>query len=100
MSDVHTDEWFQDYVFPPGETLREELEYREMTQAALAGRMGRPVTTVSEIIDGQAPITPDTAQQLELVLGVPAHFWLALEQSYREYLARDETACLRPCSRS
>jgi addiction module HigA family antidote len=77
-------------VSPPGETLRELLEERGVSQAELAVRMGRPKKTISEIINGKAAITPETALELELVLGVPASFWGAREAHYREYLARKE----------
>lgn len=81
-----------DYVTPPGETLLEILEERGMTQAELAERMGRPRKTISEIINGKATITPDTAIQLERVFNVPAHFWNQLEQNFQEFLARQREA--------
>jgi addiction module HigA family antidote len=77
-------------VTPPGETLRDLLEERGIPQAELAARMGRPKKTISEIMNGKAAITPETALQLELVLGVAASFWTVRESNYREYLARQE----------
>lgn len=81
-------EYFPDYAIPPGDTLSETLELLGMTQADLARRMGRPRKTINEIIQGKAAITPETALQLELVLGTPASFWNNLEQQYQETLAR------------
>jgi Zn-dependent peptidase ImmA (M78 family)/transcriptional regulator with XRE-family HTH domain len=52
--------------------------------------MGRPKKTISEIINGKAAITPETALQLERVLGIPASFWNNRERDYREALARQE----------
>ena len=75
-----------DVVSPPGETLLETLETIGMTQAELAERTGYPLQTVNEIIQGKAPIAPDTALQLERVLGIPARFWNNRECYYREYL--------------
>lgn len=80
--------YFPDYVSPPGETLKEILEGKGMTQAQLKQRAGRPGKTINEIIKGKAALTPETALQLELVLGVPASFWNERERNYREYLAR------------
>lgn len=77
-----------DTVSAPGETLLEILENLGMTQAQLAERTGRPKKTINEIIKGKAAITPDTALQLERVLGVSASFWNQREQHYRESLAR------------
>lgn len=77
-----------DYAVPPGETLLEVLADRGMTQVELARRMSRPKKTINEIIKGKAALTAETALQLEIVLGVPAGFWLDRESRYREALAR------------
>jgi HTH-type transcriptional regulator/antitoxin HigA len=81
-------EYFPDHVSPPGETLQELLDQIGMTQAELAERTGRPRKTINEIIKGTAAITPDTALQLERVLGVPATFWNNRENHYRQCIAR------------
>src|ERR1700690_3305542 len=80
--------WQRDWTVAPGELLVEALEERGMSQSELARRMGRPVKTINEIANGKAAITPDTAIQLELTLGVSASFWNNLEAAYREQLAR------------
>ena len=59
-----------------------------MKQAELATRTGRAKRTINEIIKGKAAITPETALQLERVLGAPASFWNNRERNYRENLAR------------
>lgn len=76
------------HVSPPGESLLELLEDRGMTQKELAERMDRPEKTINEIIKGKATITPDTAIQLERVLGLPAHFWIRREANFQEFNAR------------
>ncbi|MBO8154784.1 HigA family addiction module antitoxin, partial [Thermovirga sp.] len=77
-----------DYAIPPGETLKEELEYINMTQKELAIRLGVSPKTINQIIKGEAPITPETAAGLENVLGIDAVFWLNLEANYQADLAR------------
>lgn len=79
-------------VSPPGSTLAELIEEREITQAELARRMGRPLNAVNDMVLGKKEITEDTALELERVLGTPAHFWLAREARYREFLARQRDA--------
>jgi addiction module HigA family antidote len=88
MPEKFKNEYAPDVVTYPGETLLEILEDREMSQAELAERMGRPKKTINEIVNGKAEITPQTAIQLERVLGVAASFWNNLESHYREYAAR------------
>ena len=72
-----------DLAIPPGETLADEIAARGMTQTELAARLGRPVHVVNEIIQGKKAITDDTALGLAKVLGIPAAFWINLEQHYR-----------------
>jgi addiction module HigA family antidote len=88
MTNTIKNRYAPDFVSPPGETLAEILEERNMSQSELAQRMGRPKKTINEIIKGKAEITIDTALQIELVLGTPARFWIERERLYREYLAR------------
>jgi len=81
--------WQRDWAVAPGEILHEVLEDRDMSQSELARRMGRPIKTINEIVNGKAAITPETAIQLERTLGITATFWNNLETAYREYLARE-----------
>ncbi len=79
---------WSDMPIPPGEILAEELEARGMTQRELAARLGRPAQVVNEIVNAKKAITPDTALELEMVLGIDAHYWANLEGRYRMTLAR------------
>jgi len=88
MSEIIRNQYIPDDVSPPGETLLEVLESRGMSQSELADRTGRPTKTINEIIKGKAAITPETAIQFELALGVPATFWNKRERDYREFLAK------------
>jgi len=90
MTDTMKTQYHPRTVSPPGETLAETLEELEMSQADLARRMGRPTKTINEIVQGKAAILPETALQLENVLGIPASFWMAREMAYRTALARSE----------
>jgi addiction module HigA family antidote len=88
MTEVLQNQYHPHYVSPPGETLLETLEAIGMPRTELARRMGQPVKTINEIIQARAAITVETALQLEQVLRIPASFWLNMEQSYQECLAR------------
>ena len=73
---------------PPGATIREQLEDRGMKQKELAVRMGMSEKHISQIINGEVRLTPETAEKLEMVLGIPASFWNKLESIYEEKLAK------------
>jgi addiction module HigA family antidote len=72
-------------AFPPGDLIREELEYRGWSQNDLAQIMGRPLQTINQLINGHKAITARTARELEAALGPDAQFWLNMETSYRLY---------------
>ncbi len=82
--------WSPEWRVTPGEILGEALQERGLTQSDLARRMGRPLKTINEIVNGKASITPETAIQLERTLGISASFWNNLETRYREHLAREQ----------
>ncbi len=84
-----------DYAVPPGETLAEVLEGREMSQAELARRSGLSAKHINVILKGSASITPDTALKFERVFNIPARIWNALEVNYQGHLSRlGETSAL------
>jgi HTH-type transcriptional regulator / antitoxin HigA len=72
---------------PPGDTLQDTIEELKISQSDLAKRMKRPVKTINEIIKGKTQILPETAIQLQRVLGISAEFWLEREKQYRLELA-------------
>lgn len=74
----------------PGDTILETIEFFKMSQAELAERIGKTPAKVNDLISGKAPITVNTAMQLEKVLGIDMQFWLNREMHYREKLARIE----------
>lgn len=77
-----------DYAVAPGVTLRSTLAANGMTQADLATRAGLSLKHVNQIVQGAAPITPETALAFERVTGVPARSWSILEANYRERIMR------------
>ena len=79
-----------DYAVPPGTTLKEVLDTKGMSQADLCLRTGLAEKTVSQIVNGVAPISFETAEKLELATGVPASFWNTREVAYRQAIAQND----------
>jgi addiction module HigA family antidote len=77
-------------AFHPGETLGEKLGELAMGPKEFAIRTGKPEKTIIAILNGKSSITPEMAVQFEHVLKIPAHFWLNMQRSYDEYVARLE----------
>ncbi len=79
-----------DYAVHPGETLREKLEEIGMSPKKFAIRTGKPVKTISEVLNIKSSITPAMSVLFERVLDISASFWLNKQSSYNEFLAREE----------
>ena len=69
-----------------GATIKEQLVNRGMSQKEFAVRMDMSEKHISYLINGEVILTPDVANRLESVLGVPAKFWNNLESIYRQKL--------------
>jgi addiction module HigA family antidote len=68
----------------PGEGLREDvLTPLGLTITETASALGISRKTLSEIVNGKSPITPDIAIRLERAFGTPpADMWLRLQAAY------------------
>jgi len=78
----------QNWASPPGETILDILEERGWSQSELAVRTGYTQKHIDQLIQGNAPITEETALVLERVLGSTVGFWLNREAQYRDLIAR------------
>lgn len=70
-------------AIPPGETIRENMEFLGMDQEELAARLGITPKHLSNILNANAPITYETALKLETAIGPGALFWMNLETNYQ-----------------
>ena len=82
-------EYSRTYIaIPPGETIKEILEDRKISQIEFATRMELSQKHISQLLNGKVELTPETAVKLEFVLGMPAKFWSNLEAGYRTDLIK------------
>ncbi len=75
-------------AIPPGESIKEQLEYRGMSLREFSCRMDMSKKLSIKLLNGDIPINIDIAKRLERVLGVPKSFWINLEKIYKEDLAK------------
>lgn len=71
----------------PGELLKDELNYREITQKRFASMIDMPYTALNEIINGKRSVSTEFAMILEAALGIEAHIWLNLQSEYNYQIA-------------
>lgn len=77
-------------AFPthPGEILKEEIEYRGISQRKLAERMGIGYSVLNEILNARRPVTEKTAMMFEAALGVEAEPLMRLQMRYNVRIAQ------------
>jgi HTH-type transcriptional regulator / antitoxin HigA len=74
----------------PGHAIARALEREGMSQKNLSERTGLSEKHISQIINGEASFSVETALLLENALGGSASFWINLEKNYQETKARLE----------
>ena len=76
----------------PGEVLKDELEYRNISQRGLAREMGISYTALNEVLNGKRALNHELAMMMEAALGVDAAPLLAMQNEYDMLMAeRDES---------
>jgi addiction module HigA family antidote len=66
----------------PGELLKDEIEYRGISQKKLASEMRVSYTVINDIINGKRAVNPQYALLFEAALGIPAHILAGLQSDY------------------
>ena len=69
-----------DLIVHPGETIKEALEEKNMTQEELAIRTGYSAKHISEVISGKKDISNKFAYSLEIALGIDASEIIKIEE--------------------
>jgi addiction module HigA family antidote len=80
----------------PGEVLKDEIEYRGISQGKLAEQMGMSYKMLNHILNERRPITAITAMMFEAALGIPADSLIRIQTEYNMQIAsRDKSFLAR-----
>ncbi len=74
----------------PGELLRDEIEYRHISQKQLAADMGVSYTVLNDIVNCKRPVNTKFALLCEAALGTPAHILMGLQSDYDMQTAKND----------
>lgn len=66
----------------PGEVLKDEIEYRKISQRKLAEQMGMSYKVLNDLLNGRRALTVSTAMMFEAALDVPADSLMRLQLKY------------------
>ena len=70
------------YPTHPGEVLKDEIEYRKISQRKLAENMGISYKILNDILNCRRPVTTQTAMLFEAALNVPSDSLMRLQLKY------------------
>ena len=74
----------------PGEVLKDEIEYRGISQSRLASQMGISYKILNDILNERRPLTTTTAMLFEAALDVPADSLMRIQLKYNMQVARKD----------
>lgn len=72
----------------PGETIKEEIAERGISQRQLAKQMGVSYNVLNEILNAKRPVSVEYALMLEAALGIDADLWIGMQAEYNKQVAK------------
>lgn len=78
----------------PGEVLKDEIEYRKISQKQLAEQMGISYKILNDILNGRRILSTSTAMMFEAALDIPADSLMRLQLKYNMYIAKNDKSLM------
>jgi addiction module HigA family antidote len=78
----------------PGEVLKDEIEYRKISQSRLAKQMGMSYKILNDILNERRSITITSAMMFEAALNIPADSLMRLQLKYNMQIAQKDNKLL------
>jgi addiction module HigA family antidote len=76
----------------PGEILKDEIEYRGLSQRKLAAQMGITYSVLNEVLNAKRPVTTEYAMLFEAALDVDAEPLIKMQADYNlQTIKKDQT---------
>jgi addiction module HigA family antidote len=81
------------FAIHPGEILKEEfMQPLALSAYRLAKDLHVPAPRINDVVRGKRAISADTAIRLGIYFGLPAQFWMNLQNDYDLRLAKTDAA--------
>lgn len=72
----------------PGEILKDEIEYRRISQRQLAKEIGMSYSVLNEILNCKRPVTTEFALMIEAALSIDYEPLLKMQSNYDVQMAK------------
>jgi len=74
----------------PGEIIKDEIEYRGISQRRLATQMGISYTLLNEVLNGKRQVNAELAMLVEAALDLDADTFVRMQARYNIQVARQD----------
>ena len=74
----------------PGEIIKDELEFRGISQREFAQSVGMSYSVLNELVNAHRPLTTNTALLFEAALDIPADMLMRIQTRYNLQTARND----------
>lgn len=78
----------------PGTIIKDEIEYRGLSQRKLAAQMGISPSLLNEILNGKRAVSTEYALLFEAALGIDADLWVRMQADYDMQVAKSDKSFL------
>lgn len=82
----------------PGEVIKDEVEYRSISQRKLAEQLGMPYKALNDLLNGRRTLTVTTAMMIEAALDIPADSLMRLQLKYNMHRAAADSSFMERLS--
>ena len=79
----------------PGKVIKDEIEYRGISQRALAAQIGVSYTQLNEVLTGKRTLNAELALLISAALNIDAEPLLAMQTRYNVITARRNQSFVR-----
>ena len=83
------------YLTHPGEVIKDELEFRGISQRRLASEIGVPASQLNEVLNAKRPLSAEMALLIGKALDLDAEPLLGLQMKYNLRSAKRNKSFLR-----
>lgn len=79
----------------PGEMIKDEIEYRGISQKDFAAEIGMPAS----VLNGKRAVTTEYALLFEAALGIDANIWIGMQAAYNMQKTKSDPSFMERINR-
>lgn len=83
----------------PGEMIKDEIEYRGISQKDFAAEIGMPASVLNAVLNGKRAVTTEYALLFEAALGIDANIWIGMQVAYNMYKTKSNPSFMERINR-